>query len=36
MKSISEDVREVHKEAREPIFNWELCKFGLGIIAVPL
>lgn len=34
MKSMSEDLHEVVKEAREHVFDWELVKFVLGIIAL--
>ncbi len=33
-KSISEEMHGVDKEAREPVFDWELFKFGLEVIAL--
>ena len=34
MKYISEDNHEVDKEARKPVVDWELIKYGLGIIML--
>ncbi len=34
MKSISEDNQEVDKDARNSVFDWELIKYGLGIVVL--